>query len=89
MTSVNEHTAIYDLTPVAMRFTNRVVLRMKSVIPVLIDREAKTVTLAVGSAPPAFEGKGADGLDLAELTLSGSPATTIAISGNKVSIDLR
>ena len=89
VTAVNDHTAIYGMVPVAMRFANRVVLRMKSVVPVLVDREAKTVTFAVASVPASFEGKGTAGLDIGELTLSGSPATTILVSGNKVRIELR
>lgn len=89
VTAVNDHTAIYDLVPVAIRFANRVILRMKSTVPVLVDREAKTVTFAITSAPASFEGKGAAGVDIAELTLSGSPATTISVSGNRVSILLR
>lgn len=89
ITAVDDHTAIYDLVPIAMRFTNRVVLRLKSVVPVLIDRQAKTVTFAVSSAASLFEGEGAAGLDLPELTLSASPGTTIAVSANRVRIELR
>ena len=89
VTAVNDHTAIYDLVPVAMRFANRVVLRLKSTVPVLIDRQAKTVTFAVATAPSSFEGKGASGLALPELSLTASPATTISVAGNKVTIELR
>ena len=89
VTAVDAHTAIYDLVPIAIRFGNRVVLRMKSVVPLLIDRQAKTVTFAVASAPAAFEGKGPAGLDLPELTLGASPGTTIVVSGNRVRIALR
>jgi hypothetical protein len=88
VTAVNDHAAIYDLTPVAVGFANRVVLRMKSVIPIILDRGAKTVTFAVASAPALFEGKAAGGVDVAELTLSGSPNTTISVSGNHVNIVL-
>lgn len=89
VTAVDDHTAIYDLVPVAMRFTNKVVLRMKSVVPLIVDRQAKTVTFAVSSAPALFEGKGPAGLDLPELSLGASPATTITVSGSKVRIELR
>ena len=88
VTAVNDHTAIYDLTPVAVGFGNRVVLRMKSVIPVIVDRGAKTVTFAVASAPALFEGKGSVGINVDELSLSGSPTTMISISGNHVKIEL-
>ena len=89
VTAVNDHTAIYDLLPVAVQFADRVVLRMKSVVPLLIDREAKTVTFAIASAPRVFERKGPSGVDIAELTLSGSTTTAISVSGNKVRIELR
>ena len=89
VTAINDHTAIYDLVPVGMRFANGVILRMKSTIPLIIDRRARTVTFAISSAPVSFEGKGATGVNITELTLSGSPATTISVSGNKVSIQLR
>ena len=88
VTAVNDHTAIYDLVPITVGFPKPVVLRMKSVIPLLIDREAKTVTFAVASAPALFEGKGASGVDIPELSLSGSPGTKISVVGNKVRIDL-
>lgn len=89
VTAVDNHSVIYDLVPIAMRFSNGVVLRMKSVVPVLIDRQAKTVVFAVASPAALFEGKGPAGLDLPELTLDGSPATTIAVTGHKVRIELR
>ena len=89
VTAVNDHAAIYDLTPIAVRFENRAVLRMKSVVPVLIDRQARTLTFAVASAAALFEGKGQTGVDVAELTLSGSPKTTIRVSGNQVRIELQ
>lgn len=89
VTAVTDHSAIYDLVPVAVRFANKVVLRMKSVVPLLVDRGERTVTFAVEAPPSAFEGMGAAGLDLAEFTLSGSASTTIAISGNKVRIELK
>ena len=89
VTAVNDHTAIYDLVPIGVRFTNGVVLRMKSRIPLLVDRQAKTVTFAIASAAAAFEGKGTAGVNIAELTLSGSPATAITVSADKVSIQLR
>lgn len=44
---------------------------------VLIDREAKTVRSGIASAPASFEENAAAGPDIAELTLSASPATVI------------
>jgi hypothetical protein len=88
VTAVNDHTAIYDLVPITVGFPKPVILRMKSVNPLLIDREAKTVTFAVASAPALFEGKGASGVDIPELSLVGSPGTKISVVGNKVRIEL-
>jgi len=89
MTAVNDHTTMYDLVPFAVRFTNKVVLTLKSVQPVIVDRQAKTVTFAISTAATAFEGKGASALDVPELMLTVSAATTITVFGNKVTIDLR
>jgi hypothetical protein len=89
VTAVNDHAAIYDLSPLAVRFKNGVILRMKSVIPVLIDRAAKTLTFDVSSTPALFEGKAQTGIDVAELTLTGSPGTTIQVSSNHVRIELK
>ena len=88
VTAVNDHTAIYDLVPITVAFAKPMILRMKSVIPLLIDREAKTVTFAVASAPALFDGKGASGVDIPELSLSGSAGTKISVAGSKVRIDL-
>lgn len=89
MTAVNDHTTMYDLVPFAVRFTNKVVLNLKSVVPVIVDREARTVTFAISTAATAFNGKAGSALDLPDLTLTASAATTITVSGNKVSIELR
>ena len=88
VTAVNDHTAIYDLVPITVAFAKPMILRMKSVNPLLIDREAKTVTFAVASAPALFEGKGASGVDIPELSLIGSPGTKISVAGSKVRIEL-
>jgi hypothetical protein len=55
VTAVTDHSAIYDLVPVAVQFPNKVVLRMKSVVPLLVDRGERTVTFAVEAPPSAFE----------------------------------
>jgi hypothetical protein len=62
---------------------------MKSVVPVLVDRAARTVTFAVASSPQLFLDRGATGLELEELTLDGSRLTQISVSGNQVGIELR
>lgn len=89
MTAVNDHATIYDLVPFAVRFTNKAVLTLKTVVPVIVDRQAKTVTFAIATAATAFDGKSAAALDVAELTMSASAMSTITVSGNKVTIELR
>jgi hypothetical protein len=86
MTAVDDHTTMYDLVPFAVRFANKTVLTLKSVLPVIVDRQARTVTFAVSTAASAFEGNAASALDLPELTLVAPAATTIRVSGNRVII---
>jgi hypothetical protein len=54
VTAVTPRSAIYDLVPIVIRFPSRSLLRMKQAIPVLVDRQARTVTFAVSSPPSAF-----------------------------------
>jgi hypothetical protein len=87
VTAVSAHAAIYELVPIAIRFPNDVVLRMKSAAPVLVDRGAGTVSFAVGSDPGLFT-QAASGLDLPELTLAPSARTIVAAHGSRVTIEL-
>ena len=89
VTGVNEHAAIYDLTPLAFRFANKAVLRMKSVIPVIVDRKARTLTFAVNSAASAFSGQDGKAIDVAELSLTAAPGTSVSVRDNQVRISLR
>jgi hypothetical protein len=89
VTGVNDHAAIYDLTPLAVRFANKVVLRMKSVIPVLVDRKERTLTFAVKSPATVFNGSDGLAIDVAELSLTAAAGTTVSVRGNRVRIKLR
>lgn len=87
-TGVDDHTTIYETVPFAVRFTNKSVLTLKQAQPVIVDRQARTITFAVSSAPAMFEGKAAPALDLPELTLNAAGGATVTTSGNRVTIEL-
>ncbi len=89
VTAVRDSVAIYDLVPIAVRFANGVLLRLKTVVPVLVDRRAQTLSFAVASPARAFSIQPGAQLDLPELTLGPSPGTAMAISGNHVRLTLR
>jgi len=91
VTAVSDSSAIYDLVPIAVRFPNKVVLRMKSVIPAIIDRRARTVTFAITSPPSELSAAVAGTIDLREFSLTGgnSSMTRISVAGNRAVIHLR
>jgi len=67
MTAANNHKTMYDVVPFAVRFTNKVIVTLKSVQPVIVDRQAKTDTFAISTAATAFDGKGASAFDVPSL----------------------
>jgi len=91
VTAVSDSSAIYDLVPIAVRFPNKVVLRMKSVIPAIIDRRAHTVTFAIASPTRELSAAGTGTIDLREFSLSGgnSAMTRVDVAGNRAVIRLR
>lgn len=88
VTAVDDHTAIYDLTPIAVGFANRAVLRMKSVIPVVVDRRSRTVTFAIPTPAVNVAQLASKGVDTQEFSLSGSGIGVIERSNNVVRIRL-
>jgi len=89
VTAINTESAIYDLVPIAIRFANKVLLEMKSVVPVILDKRSKAVTFAVATPPAGFITTADGGLDLGEFRLSGSPGTTVTVAGNRVIVVLK
>lgn len=87
--AVNDHTTIYDLVPFAVRFANKAVLILNSVRPVVVDRQAKTITFAISTSATAFDGKDVASIKIPELTLTASTDTRITVAGNRVAIELR
>jgi hypothetical protein len=51
VTQVTKTSAIYDLTPIEIGFKDGVSLQMKRVVPLLIDRDKKTVAFVVDTLP--------------------------------------
>jgi len=88
VTPVTPRTTLYDLVPLEIHFGNGVTLRMKGIIPVLLDRDAKTISFAVATPAAAFEGQGSAGIDTNEFAMGGFPAPTITVTGNQVRIRL-
>jgi len=64
---------------------------MKSVIPAIIDRRARTATFAIKSPPSELSAAGAGTIDLREFSLSGgnSSMTRVSVAGNRAVIHLR
>jgi hypothetical protein len=86
VTPVTPRVTLYDLVPLEIHLRNGVVLHMKQIIPVLLDRDERTISFAVATPAAAFEGQGAAGIDNSEFTLGGSPAPTVTVTGNRVRI---
>lgn len=86
VTPVTPRVTLYDLVPLEIHLRNGVVLHMKQIIPVLLDRDERTISFAVATPAAAFEGQGAAGIDNAEFSLGSSPPPTVTITGNRVRI---
>ena len=82
-----ENQTIYDMVPLAGRFTNKAEFRFAKVIPVLIDKVAMRMTFVVKTKPSAFEALKGGELKVEEFSLTGS-RHEITVSGNKVLIKL-
>lgn len=89
VTAINNRSAIYDLVPIAIRFANRVLLRMKAVVPTIVDRSAHTITFAIGTPAGGIVAAADGSIDVGEFSLSASANTTVAVDGNRVTIELR
>ncbi|MGB8656355.1 MAG: hypothetical protein WCE90_01050 [Candidatus Zixiibacteriota bacterium] len=70
VTQVSKKSAIYDMVPVKVRFKEGVELQMKQVIPVLIDKENKTITFAVSTPVSEIKPSSEDKLETPDFILS-------------------
>ena len=87
VTQITQKSGIYDMVPIVVRFKEGVELRMKQVIPVLIDRENKLIAFAVAtpsSELTPFENK----LETGDFALSGAEMD-IKRAGNTLEIQLK
>lgn len=87
VTKVAENLAIYDMVPLAGRFTNKAEFRFAKVIPVLIDKAAKQMKFVVKTKTSAFEAQKGNEIKVEEFSLTGS-RYELKATGNKVLIKL-
>jgi len=86
VTPVTDRKSIYDLVPIEASFGNGSQLRLKRIIPVLLDRDAKTLTFAVASPAETIVSQGSE-IDLSEFSISGPNRIAITRKSNKVTIE--
>jgi hypothetical protein len=72
VTQIAEKTSIYDMVPIKVQFKEGVELRMKEVIPVLIDREKKQITFAVATPVSELLASPRDRIETGEFSLTGA-----------------
>ena len=87
VTKVAENLTIYDMVPLAGRFTNKAEFRFAKVIPVLIDKAAKQMKFVVKTKTSAFEAQKGDEIKVEEFSLTGS-RYELKATGNKVLVKL-
>ncbi|MBI4810487.1 MAG: hypothetical protein HY800_03420, partial [Ignavibacteriales bacterium] len=88
VTQISKRSAIYDMIPMEVTFKEGVVLRMKQVIPLLIDRETKLIAFAVATPLAKFDLSIVDKLEIAEFILSGAKLESKQ-EGNTIEIHLK
>ena len=88
VTAISPQAAIYDMVPISIRFGNGVLLELKSVIPVLVDRGAHTVQFVVARTAQSLV-SGGTAVESAEFSLAASPGTSVTAEGNQLRIRLQ
>ena len=87
VTKLAENLVLYDMVPLAGRFTDSSEFRFARVIPVLIDKAARQMKFAVKTKASAFETRKGDGIEVEEFSLTGG-RYKVETSGNQVLIRL-
>jgi len=87
VTKLAEDLVLYDMVPLAGRFTDKSEFRFARVIPVLIDKAARQMKFAVKTKASAFEARKGEGLAVEEFSLTGA-RYEVETSGNQVLIRL-
>lgn len=88
VTQVTQKSAIYEMVPITVLFKKDVTLRMKQVIPVLIDRDKKMVAFAIPTSASKLQVGADNKLETDEFILSGNKVE-IKRQSNTVEIQLR
>lgn len=87
VTSISKTSAIYEMVPIGIRFKKGVGLQMKQAIPVLIDKDAKTLTFAISTDATKFENGMKEAIEVDEFLLKGAKSE-IRRKDNLVEIEL-
>lgn len=87
VTNVNKNSAIYEMVPISIRFKKGLGIQMKQTIPVLIDKELKTVTFATTTDIKLFENGLKETFETDEFLLKGIN-NGVVVKGNVVEINL-
>lgn len=82
---IDDKTNIFDLVPVKVRIKDEVMLDMKKVIPVCVDKLNKRIVFAVSTLPQEIKQNISGEIESEEFLLSGAK-TKMSISENKVTI---
>jgi|WetSurMetagenome_2_1015567.scaffolds.fasta_scaffold68443_1 hypothetical protein len=88
VTQITQKSGIYDLVPIRVMFKEGVELRMKQVIPVLIDREKKLIAFAAAESVSELAVGPDDSMETGEFALSGAKMD-IRRKGNTLEIQLK
>lgn len=88
VTQIGPKSAIYDLVPIYVQFSNESSLELKQVTPVFIDRDQKMIAFAVSVPGEDMKPESPGKLETAEFTLS-APTVDVSRNGRTIEIRLR
>jgi len=89
VTAVSPGVALYDLVPITVRFENGSELVMKQVIPIIVDRNAKTLTFAATTTPVSIVQRSDGTIETEQFRLVTPTGMILTPIGREVRIDLR
>lgn len=88
VTQIGQKSAIYDLVPIYVQFSNESSLELKQVTPVFIDRDQKMIAFAVNVPGAEIMPESSGKLETAEFSLA-APAIDVSQNGRTIEIRLR
>ena len=89
VTAVSPGVAIYDLVPITVRFENGSELVMKDITPLILDRNAKTVTFAATTTPGSIVQRSDGTIETGQFRLVSPMGMILTPIGREVRIELR